>query len=78
MNTIRQFVCDYKKQCEIWMVHLGTENIIGHEQKGSRPFYIISSDKYNKTSKTPIGFFMSTSKEKKKNNLLMKLKASVL
>jgi mRNA interferase MazF len=55
------------KQNEIWMVKLGTENIIGHEQKGNRPFYVISNDVYNHFSQTPIGYFLSTSEHKRLN-----------
>jgi len=55
------------KQNDIWMVKMGEVGIIGHEQKGNRPFYVISNTEYNKASNTPIGFFISTS-EKKKNN----------
>lgn len=58
------------KQNEIWMVNLGNDNIEGHEQKGSRPFYVISSTRYNFNSKTPIGFFLTTSKNKIENKRL--------
>jgi mRNA-degrading endonuclease toxin of MazEF toxin-antitoxin module len=51
---------------EIWMVELGN-NAVGHEQKGNRPFYVISNNEYNKNSKTPIGFFLSTSEKKAQN-----------
>ena len=55
------------KQKEIWMINLGEDNIVGHEQKGNRPFFVISNDEYNQSSKTPIGFFLSTSAHKKTN-----------
>jgi mRNA-degrading endonuclease toxin of MazEF toxin-antitoxin module len=47
---------------------MGFDGIIGHEQKGTRPFYVISDSGYNAASKTPVGFFMSTSEHKKTNN----------
>ena len=55
------------KQNSIWMVKMGYDGIVGHEQKGNRPFYVISNDNYNKNSGTPIGYFLSTSKKKKAN-----------
>lgn len=55
------------KQNDIWMVHLGHEGSKGHEQKGSRPFLVVSNTRYNTASKTPIGFFMSTSTKKANN-----------
>jgi mRNA-degrading endonuclease toxin of MazEF toxin-antitoxin module len=55
------------KQGSVWMVKLGTDNIIGHEQKGDRPFYVISSTEYNSASNTPVGFFLSTSEHKRSN-----------
>ena len=51
-------------QYSIWMVDLGDKKCSeGHEQYGNRPFYVISSTDYNKKSKTPIGFFVSTSEK---------------
>jgi mRNA-degrading endonuclease toxin of MazEF toxin-antitoxin module len=55
------------KQNDIWMVNMGYDGIVGHEQKGTRPFYVISNTAYNTSSKTPIGFFLSTSEKKKTN-----------
>lgn len=55
------------KQGEIWLVALGYDNIEGHEQKGNRPFYIVSNTTYNGFSNTPVGFFLSTSEKKKRN-----------
>ena len=55
------------KQNDIWMVDMGVDGIVGHEQKGTRPFYVISNTEYNTFSKTPIGFFLSTSEKKKEN-----------
>ena len=55
------------KQYSLWMVNLGNKECAkGHEQYGDRPFFVISSTEYNK-SKTPIGFFSSTSKKKAQN-----------
>ncbi|WP_104760645.1 type II toxin-antitoxin system PemK/MazF family toxin [Helicobacter cetorum] len=56
-----------KSQGQIWIVELGNSNCKGHEQRGSRPFYIISCNTYNEKSKTYIGFFMSTSSKKEQN-----------
>lgn len=61
--NISQFIL----QNDIWMVKMGTAGIVGHEQKGNRPFYVISKSDYNKNSKTPIGFFLSTSTKKQQN-----------
>ena len=56
------------KQYSLWMVDLGNNECAkGHEQYGSRPFFVISSTKYNKKSRTPIGFFASTSAKKAQN-----------
>jgi len=55
------------KQNSIWMCSMGHDGIIGHEQKGNRPFYVISNTDYNTKSKTPIGFFLSTSAKKQGN-----------
>jgi len=55
------------KQNSIWMVKMGYDGVAGHEQKGNRPFYVISNDTYNKNSGTPIGYFLSTSNKKKAN-----------
>jgi mRNA-degrading endonuclease toxin of MazEF toxin-antitoxin module len=57
----------YIKQNDIWMVNMGHDGIVGHEQRGTRPFYVISNTGYNQASKTPIGFFLSTSEHKKLN-----------
>ena len=61
------------KQNDIWMVALGEEGIVGHEQKGNRPFYVISSTGYNQVSNTPIGFFLSTSEKKKLNRFAVEV-----
>jgi mRNA-degrading endonuclease toxin of MazEF toxin-antitoxin module len=58
----------YIEQNSIWLVDMGFDGIVGHEQKGTRPFYVISDTGYNNASKTPVGFFMSTSEHKKTNN----------
>jgi mRNA-degrading endonuclease toxin of MazEF toxin-antitoxin module len=56
------------KQYSLWMVDLGDKKYVkGHEQYGNRPFFVISSTEYNKNSKTPIGFFASTSEKKAQN-----------
>jgi mRNA-degrading endonuclease toxin of MazEF toxin-antitoxin module len=56
------------KQYSMLMVDMGTKEFIkGHEKAGNRPFFVISSTKYNMKSKTPIGFFASTSSKKTKN-----------
>ena len=52
------------KQNSIWMVKMVYDGIVGHEQKGTRPFYVISNDRYNNNSSTPIGYFLSTSSKK--------------
>jgi mRNA-degrading endonuclease toxin of MazEF toxin-antitoxin module len=57
----------YIRQNDIWMVNMGQDGIVGHEQRGTRPFYVISDTGYNQASKTPIGFFLSTSEHKKLN-----------
>jgi mRNA-degrading endonuclease toxin of MazEF toxin-antitoxin module len=49
------------------MVNMGQDGIVGHEQRGTRPFYVISDTDYNNASRTPIGFFLSTSEHKKLN-----------
>lgn len=54
------------EQFSIWSVKL-EKNPIGHEQGGDRPFLVISSDKYNISSQTPIGFICSCSKKKSEN-----------
>ena len=59
------------KQHSIWMVNLGNDSV-GHEQRGNRPFYVISSSGYNKMSNTPIGFFLSTSEKKSQNRFAVK------
>ncbi len=62
------------KQHSIWMVELGEQSCSrGHEQYGNRPFYVISSTDYNRTSETPIGFFMSKSEHKAENKFSLKL-----
>jgi mRNA-degrading endonuclease toxin of MazEF toxin-antitoxin module len=58
-------------QNDIWMVQMGYDGIVGHEQKGNRPFYVISNSKYNRNSRTPIGFFLSTSEKKQKNRFTL-------
>ena len=55
------------KQNEVWMVRLGHSDSLGHEQRGTRPFFVVSNTEYNERSKTPVGFFMSTSRKKSKN-----------
>ncbi len=56
------------KQYSLWLVDLGDKRCAkGHEQYGNRPFFVISSTEYNKNSKTPIGFFASTSEKKAQN-----------
>lgn len=60
------------KQFSVWQVTL-EKNPIGHEQGGTRPFFVISSDKYNIASKTPIGFIMSASENKSKNKFAVSL-----
>lgn len=54
-------------QFSIWSVQL-EDNPVGHEQGGNRPFFVISSRAYNINSQTPIGFIMSSSNNKSKNN----------
>jgi len=49
------------------------ENPVGHEQGKKRPFFVISPYDYNIKSSTPIGFIMSTSEKKSKNNYSMPL-----
>lgn len=61
------------KQNEVWLVALGEDNIIGHEQKGNRPFYVISSTHYNDISQTPVGFFTSMSEKKKKSKYVIEI-----
>ena len=61
------------QQNDIWMVNLGQECSKGHEQKGTRPFYVISSTEYNTKSRTPVGFFMSTSFKKSQNRFTVKI-----
>lgn len=61
------------KQNEVWLVELGEDNIVGHEQKGNRPFYVISSSKYNDVSQTPVGFFTSTSEKKKTSKYVVEV-----
>jgi mRNA-degrading endonuclease toxin of MazEF toxin-antitoxin module len=55
------------EQNSIWMCSMGHVGIVGHEQKGNRPCYVISDTEYNERSKTPIGFFLSTSVKKQRN-----------
>jgi mRNA-degrading endonuclease toxin of MazEF toxin-antitoxin module len=59
---------------EIWEVDLGEENVIGHEQKGYRPFVVISRNDYHKTSKTPIGFVLTLSNHKLDTKYSFKIK----
>ena len=62
------------QQYSIWMVKLGDEKCAkGSEQFGDRPFYVISSTQYNEKSKTPIGFFMSSSDKKSKNKYSLEI-----
>lgn len=61
------------KQLEVWMVKLEHDNIVGHEQRGNRPFFVISNSGYNQVSKTPVGFFMSTSEHKKLNRFTLEI-----
>lgn len=61
------------KKLEIWMVKLDHANIIGHEQRGTRPFFVISNTRYNEVSKTPVGFFLSTSEHKKLNRFTLEV-----
>jgi len=61
MNSIKLI-----EQGDIWEIQL-EKNPCGSEQGGKRPFIVISSSEYNKKSKTPIGFIMSTSKKKSGN-----------
>ena len=61
------------KQLEVWMVKLEQDNIVGHEQRGTRPFFVISESKYNEFSKTPVGFFLSTSAHKKLNRFTLEV-----
>jgi len=62
------------KQFSVWLVELGDKKCAeGHEQKYDRPFFVISSDEYNKKSKTPIGFFLSTSEHKKTNKFSIQI-----
>ena len=65
------------KQHSVWMVELGYDGK-GHEQQGNRPFYVISSTKYNSSSNTPIGFFMSTSKKKASNRFAVNFDVGVV
>lgn len=60
-------------QNDVWMVEIGYRGIVGHEQKGKRPFYVISNDRYNQNSKTPIGYFISTSEKKKTNRYVLEI-----
>jgi len=64
------------KQNDIWMVSLG-HDAVGHEQKGDRPFVVISSDEYNRNSGTPVGFFLSTSLKKSTNRFAVELVSGV-
>ena len=62
------------KQYSLWMVDMGDRKCIkGHEQSGDRPFFVISSTEYNIKSKTPIGFFASTSDKKTKNKYSLEI-----
>lgn len=61
------------KQNEVWLVELGEDNIVGHEQKGNRPFYVISSSHYNDISQTPVGFFTSMSEKKKTSKYVIEI-----
>lgn len=56
----------YIEQGDIWYIRLEKE-AFGSEQGGKRPFLVISSTSYNTSSKTPIGFILSTSPKKRTN-----------
>ena len=60
------------KQFSIWKVKL-EESPVGHEQGGDRPFFVLSSTKYNQKSKTPIGFIASNSPSKSNNQFAIKI-----
>jgi mRNA-degrading endonuclease toxin of MazEF toxin-antitoxin module len=60
------------EQFSVWLVRL-EKKPVGHEQGGDRPFLVISTTSYNQHSKTPIGFFLSTSEKKAKNNYSMRI-----
>ena len=62
----------YIRQGDIWWVEI-EEKGKGHEQHGRRPFYVISKTFYNKNSKTPVGFFISTSTKKAGNRFTIDL-----
>ena len=64
---------DNIKQFSVWEVELETEPV-GHEQGGNRPFFVLSSTKYNNNSETPIGFIASNSEKKAKNDFSIKIK----
>ena len=51
------------KQYSVWLVALN-DNFRGHEQNGTRPFFVVSKTAYNTQSSTAIGFFCSTSEHK--------------
>jgi mRNA-degrading endonuclease toxin of MazEF toxin-antitoxin module len=59
-------------QSSVWWVNLDNETV-GHEQNGRRPFFVISSNKYNKNSKTSMGFCMSQSLNKSQNRFSIKV-----
>jgi len=59
-------------QGEIWWISL-EENPVGHEQGGSRPFFILSKSEYNNRSKTPIGFAVSKSMHKSRNKFSVEI-----
>lgn len=59
-------------QGEIWWVTL-EENPVGHEQGGSRPFFILSKSEYNNRSETPIGFAVSKSQHKSRNKFSVEI-----
>lgn len=71
MNQIRDSLP--KEQFSIWWVDLGIDNIKGHEQKKSRPFFLISKTNDNKYSKTPMGFLCSTKKERYGSRFSLKI-----
>ena len=60
------------KQFSVWEVDLG-ETSIGHEQRGKRPFFVLSSNHYNNHSRTPIGFTVSSSESKSRSSFAIKI-----
>lgn len=62
-------------QFEVWLVDFGDDEkcFKSHEQRYTRPFLVISNYNYNSTSKTPIGFILSTSEKKSQNDYTLPL-----